>query len=474
MSDRLSVRNRAGLATTPARETALSCVEAGIQAADPERAVRAALDVGDGRLRVDDGPTYDLGAFDRVVVVGGGKAATGMASGVVTVLTEQVTDGVVVTDAAGMETDGVCAAAPANVDVVAGSHPVPDERGVDGARRVLGAVADADARTLVIVVLSGGASALLPAPVDGLTLADLRAVTEGLLDAGAAIDEVNTVRKHCSASKGGRLARTARPATVLTLAVSDVVGGDPAVIGSGPTVPDPTTYADARAVVDRYDVDVPAVFEYLDAGVDEEETPTAGDPAFDRTAYRVVADGPTAVDAARRVAEDRGYETLVLSTRVRGEAAPAGETHVAVAEECLRSGEPVTPPAVVLSGGETTVTVDGGGKGGPNGSFALAAAIALADGPPLQEVGGRPCGRVAVAAVDTDGRDGPPQRASPPAGALVDGHTVENTDRARQALSRDDAHSHLARRGDLVVTGPTGTNVNDLRVVVVETGRVPG
>jgi hydroxypyruvate reductase len=317
----------------------------------------------------------------------------------------------------------------------------------------------------VLAVITGGGSALLPAPAGNLSLADLQATTDALLESGAAIGEINAARKHCSALKGGRLGAVAAPATVATLVFSDVVGDDLGVIASGPTVLDPTTYADAVAVLDRYDLDVPAaVRDHLAAGAAGEipETPGA-DADFGHVTTHLLANAWTAVDAAREVARERGYDPLVLSTRVRGEAREQGLAHVAVAEEVAATGTPVDPPAVVLSGGETTVTVRGEGDGGPNQEFALRAALELGGG---GSDGGSVGGPV-LAAVDTDGRDG----ASDAAGALVDVGTVPDADAAdaaRAALADNDAGTYLDGRDALVRTGRTGTNVNDLRVVVIE------
>ncbi|MFB6085058.1 MAG: glycerate kinase [Halorientalis sp.] len=437
------IDDRDDRARTPAHDLALSCIEAGIDAARPERVVRESLTVEGDQLRIDDA-VIDLGAFERAVALGGGKAAAHVAAALETVLGDRLDGGVVVTDDP-VETDRVA--------VREGDHPVPSERGVSGARAVRAAAADADADTLVLAVLTGGGSALLPAPADGLSLSALRRVTEALLEAGAPIEAVNAVRKHCSAIKGGRLARAAAPATVHTLLFSDVVGDDPAVIASGPTVPDPTTFGDARAVLDEYDVDAPeAVRERIERGVAGgiDETPTADDPAFERVRTHVLANGRTAVDAARNAAADEGVETLVLAAGVEGEAREVAKAHAAVAREIRETGDPVAPPAVVCSGGETTVTVAGDGRGGPNCEFALSAARSL---PP----------DTVLAAVDTDGRDG----ESGAAGAVVDAETIEDDRAAGRALAANDAATFLDEREALLRTGRTGTNVNDLHVLVV-------
>ncbi len=429
-------------------ELALDCIAAGIRAADPSHATSERIRLSDGRLRVGDEP-YDLSAYDRVLVLGGGKAAAGVARALETTLGNRLSGGVV-----GVPADGDTAGLD-HIEPVTAGHPTPTEGSVEAGERVLTAANEADERTLVLAVVTGGGSACLAAPAGDLSLAVLRDVTDALLAAGADIGETNAVRKHVSALKGGRLARAAAPATVVGLLVSDVVGDDPAVVASGPTAPDPTTHADALDVLDRYAIDAPAVRTHLEAGArgDHPETPDAGDAAFERVTNHVLAGARTAIDAARDHAAAAGYEPLVLSSRVRGEAREAALTGVAVAEEALATGDPVAPPTVVLSGGETTVTVQGSGTGGPNGEYALRAALELADTD----------APVALACVDTDGRDG----SADAAGALVDPGTIDGRGVARDALARSDSHGYLAERGALVRTGATGTNVNDLRVFVV-------
>jgi hydroxypyruvate reductase len=430
---------------TTARETALACLGAGIDAAKPAQTVADNLSLDDGVLTIDDA-TYDLDSYDEVIVVGGGKAAEGVAEALADLLGEAVSDGVVVTDDPTVDSHGP-------IEVLAGDHPTPSVRGVDATSQLLERVAAADEDTLVLAVITGGGSALMPAPREGVTLDELQRVTEALLESGATIDEINAVRKHCSALKGGHLAAIAAPATVVGLLWSDVTDDDVSVIASGPTAPDETTFDDALEVLDRYDVDVPAgIREVLDAGAagESEETPGPDDAVFETVENHVLANARTAIDAARDVAETEGYETLVLSSRIYGEAREAAKTQVAIAAESLDTGDPVAPPAVVLSGGETTVTVRGDGTGGPNQEFALSGAIDLPE-------------ETVLAAVDTDGKDG----STDAAGALVDSETVTDTDRAREALADNDAYSYLDEQGSLLVCGTTGTNVNDLRVLVI-------
>ena len=487
----VTFRDRERLSRTRAHETALDCLNAGIEAALPERLIRTAVSVDDGRLRIEgvDGAvgTYDLAAHDRIVLLGAGKAAAGAAGALEGVLDRAgrgVDEGVVVTDGATDEAGErpPDAPSPAAIDVCPGDHPLPSERGVESTRRVLDAAARVTESDLVLAVVTGGASALLAAPAGPLSVDDLRALTSGLLASGASIEEINAVRKHCSAVKGGQVARAVAPATTVTFAVSDVIGDPLATIGSGPTVPDPSTYADALAVLDRYALDAPAaVRDHLRAGRDGRvpETPSEGDPAFDRSATFVVGNGRSALDAAATAAATRGYEPLVLSASVRGEAREAGTAHAAIAEECVARGSPVEPPAVLLSGGETTVTLEDApdpGIGGPNAEFAAGAALALATGPlgdgsEARDGETKPeaaASRVVVASVDTDGRDGPTDAA----GALADATTLD-PERARDALDRHDVYPCFDEAGALLRTGATGTNVNDLRAVVVEPEDAP-
>lgn len=451
-------RNRESHARSPAHETALHCLAAGIRGADPERATRDALVVADDRLELTTGDptTLDLSAFDRVLVLGGGKAAPGVTRAIHERLGDRISDGLIVVP----ENDPAVGDSIGAVTVEAGGHPEPTPEGADATEELLELAESADERTLVLAVVTGGASALLAAPAGDLSVGDLRRSSRALLTAGASIDEINAVRKHTSRVKGGRLAAAADPATVATLAVSDVVGDPAGVIGSGPAAPDTTSYDEALAVCSRHGIDVPAVREYLEAGLsgDHPETPGPDHPAVADVPTHVVAGNRTAIDAAASAAADWGYDPCVLSSRVRGEATAAAPTHVAIAEEVAAAGDPVDPPAVLLSGGETTVDVHGEGEGGPNTEFALAAALALREGG--SEDGGV---GIVAGAVDTDGRDG----ATDAAGALVDAGTVTDAPAARESLDRNDSLRYLDARDAALLTGPTGTNVDDLRVLVV-------
>jgi hydroxypyruvate reductase len=426
----MQIADRSRHARTTAHALALDCIEAGVEAALPDRAIRRELTLDGELLRVAD-ETYDLGAFERVLVLGGGKAAGGLTAALESLLGDRIDGGAVVTDTA------------ADLDRVeshVGTHPVPGEGSLAGTERVLELARTADESTLVLAPITGGGSALLAAPAGDFTLSALREVTEALLGSGADIAAVNTVRRHCSVVKGGGLARACNAATVVGLLLSDVVGNDPAVVASGPTAPAETTPEDALAVLSRFGIHAPAVRAYLEAAA------PARPPSM--PSNHVLADARTALAAARSVAVERGYETCLLAAGVRGEAREAARTHVAVADEIRTTGNPVPTPAVVLSGGETTVTVEGEGVGGPNQEFCLAAALELEG---------------VLACVDTDGRDG----STDAAGALVDGETVADPRAAQEALADNDARPYLDERSALLRTGRTGTNVNDLRVLVV-------
>lgn len=434
------------------REDALRILRAGIAAAEPRAAVLRALSLEGETLRVG-GEVVELAAGGRVWVVGAGKAAAGMARGALEVLGGRVAGGTVTVPAGGPVPD------LPGIEVWAASHPVPDTHGLAGATAALETARAAGEEDLVLCLLSGGASALWAAPPAGVSLSDLAETTRAMLRAGAPVAETNTVRRHLSRIAGGWLARAAAPARLLTLAVSDVVGSAPDAIGSGPTAPDPTTFRDALEVLRRREVEVPpAVRAHLQRGDAGEvpETPKPRDPAFAGASYHVVAGNRDALAAAAETAEGLGYRTVVVADDVEGEAREVAGEVAALAWGAHGEGETARSPAAFLLGGETTVTVRGSGRGGRNQELALAAAL---------EVDGEP--GVVVASVGTDGRDGPTEAA----GGMVDGSTVARGRAAgldaRDALERNDAHTFLRAAGDLVVTGPTGTNVNDLVLVLV-------
>ncbi len=411
--------------------------------------VRRALGRDSDTLLVGGEERLDLRALRQVVPIAAGKAAPAMMEAALEQLGERVVSGTLVTKHRhGRRIPGV--------EVWEAGHPLPDACGLAAAAGALAEARRASAADLVLVLLSGGASALWPAPPDGVTLGDLRQTTRALLRSGAAIAEMNAVRKHLSRLAGGQLARAAAPARVLTLAISDVVGDALDTIGSGPTTPDPTTFADALAVVRARGVALPAaVLEHLRAGAAGRrcETPKAGDAIFARASAHVIARNRDALAAAARAAEAAGFAAHVIDGAARGEARALGRR---VAERAFRA-RGARRPVALLWGGETTVTVRGEGSGGRNGEVALAAATAL-DGEP----------GVVVAALGTDGSDGPTDAA----GGMVDGGTLlrgwavglDPLDH----LARNDSHSYLSATGDLLVTGPTDTHVNDVVLALVD------
>ncbi|MEM9682117.1 MAG: glycerate kinase [Pseudomonadota bacterium] len=384
----------------------------------------------------------------RTIVIGAGKASAAMARAV-----EQAwdgpLDGLVITQH-GYRVD--CE----QIEIVEASHPVPDAAGETAARRILDLAASAGPDDLVICLVSGGGSALMPLPADGLTLADKQAVNRALLRSGATIDEMNCVRKHLSAIKGGRLAAAAAPARIVTLLISDVPGDSPAVIASGPTVGDPTTFADSCAILEKYDIDEPpAVIDHLKKAV--EETPKPGHDSLAGSETILIATPQKALDAAADVARRHGVTPVILGDAIEGEAREVAKVHAGIARQVARNWQPAPPPAVLLSGGETTVTVRGSGRGGRNAEFLLALAVAL-DGLP---------GAYALAA-DTDGIDGSEDKA----GAMVLPDTLSRAISAgidsKARLADNDGYGFFAALGDLVVTGATLTNVNDFRAILIQ------
>ena len=416
---------------------------AGLAAANPERAVGRALELEDGAI-VAGGTRFTP---ERVFVVAAGKAAGTMAKAARELLGEGVSGGLVVTKD---DHDP----GPEGFETYFASHPEPDERGVEAARKVQEFVEPLGEEDLLLALISGGASALLADPAPPIELADLKELTGDLLKSGADIGEINTVRKHVSVLKGGGLARLAHPAPTVALLLSDVVGDDPSSIASGLTAPDPTTLEGTRRVLERYRIEPP---ESISAHLrDAEETPAKGDPVFEGVVNVVCGGGRHAAEAAVQKAEGLGYAPLLLTTTLTGDALGAAAMYAAVVREVLASGNPIPSPCAIVSAGEATVTVRGSGDGGPNQEFALALAVGL------ESVEGW-----AAFSADTDGHDGSTEAA----GGIVDGGTAgeirENGVDPEDALSDNDSFPALRAGGGLLVTGPTGTNVNDLRVVLV-------
>jgi len=436
------------------RDHVRGIIDAALAAVDPEQAIRERLSVSATELRFDD-TAVALDGVERIVVVGAGKAGVPMARAVERLFGARISAGHVVVPH-GQEV------ALERIAIHGAAHPVPDAAGVEAGRAVLASLAGLDEATLVVCLISGGGSALLVCPADGISLRDLQATNEALLACGASIVEINALRKHLSAVKGGQLARAAAPARVVTLILSDVVGDPLDAIASGPTVPDSTSFVDCNAIVRRYELEgrLPAaVTERLRAGEAGEirETPAADDAVFERVSNVLVANNDRAVRAAAAAAEARGYRAMVLSTTIEGETRDVARVHAAITREVLASGRPCAPPCCLLSGGETTVTLRGDGRGGRNQEFVLAAALDIAG---LEGV--------TVCSIGTDGVDG----NSDAAGAVADGGSTARARAAgldpRALLENNDSNAFFATLDDLLVTGPTDTNVMDLRLVLIE------
>ncbi len=447
--------NASSAVNRKAREIVLRVIERTLEAVDPRKLIASKVTLTGNLLSVN-GKTFDMTAFRRVFVVGGGKASGSMAEALERVLGDRVSEGLVVVPRGTADMFRL-----ERVRFHEASHPIPDESSVTGALRILDLVSCAEEDDFVICLISGGGSSLMTLPCEGVSLSDKQKVTDKLLRSGATINEINIVRKHISGFKGGQLAKTVYPATLLGLLLSDVIGDPLEVIASGPTVPDSTTFGGAVSVLRRYGVwkEVPdSVRKVLSEGENGliEETPKDDDPAFRKVHNIVIGNNRLACLAALDELKEISLNTLLLTSFLEGEARDVGSTMGSLAKEMLVSGNPLQPPAGVVAGGETTVTVKGNGIGGRNQEIALGAALKM-DG--LE--------RAVLASVSTDGIDGPTDAA----GAIVDGRTITrsqgmNLD-AKKYLRNNDSYSFFSELGDLIHTGPTGTNVNDITVLLV-------
>lgn len=425
---------------TSPRENLRRIFDAAVAAAHPQSCLPAHLPTAPPR--------------GRIIVLAAGKAAASMSEVALAHYRDQGIDDARITGLAVARHGYGGQAGP--IRIVEAGHPVPDEAGIAATRETLALARSAGPEDLVLVLLSGGGSANWIAPADGIDLAEKQAITRALLRSGAPIDAINTVRKRLSQIKGGRLARAAAPARMVTLAISDVPRDDPAVIASGPSVPDPTTHEQARAIIARYGVALSEAAEALMRD-DAPETPKPGDPVFDNTAFSIIARPQEAMDAACAQARHLGYEPVLLGADLEGEASAIAAAHAGEVRDIRRAGR----RAALISGGELTVTIRGEGRGGPNQEYALALAIAL-DGLP----------RVAALAGDTDGTDGGTGAADDPAGAIIDDTTLSRAHAkgvdAQTYLLDNDSTGFFAILDDLLIPGPTRTNVNDCRIILID------
>ncbi len=429
---------------------------AALRASDADAAVRGSVRRRGRILRVGT-RTFDLREIGAVWVIGAGKAAAAMARSLEKILGRRLSGGMVITKyshSLPME----------KIEVIEAGHPLPDANGVAGGCRMVALIKSRfQAHDLVLCLFSGGGSALLVAPAEGVSLEDKLACTRLLLNAGATIQELNTIRKHLSNLKGGGLAQLLSKTTAVSLIVSDVVGDALDTIASGPLVPDPTTYSECLEIVHRLEIDKalpPSVMRRFEAGAAGQipETPKPGEPAFRNSANFIIAGNSRACSAADREAKRLGYRSMVLTTRLEGDNLEAARFHMSVAEEIVSNGRPLRRPACLISGGETTLKVTGSGMGGRNQEFAAHCARRLAQLP-------APC---VAASVGTDGTDGPTDAA----GAIADNHTVARSLKfgaryLQESLANNDSYGLFKRLGDLVITGPTRTNVMDLHIILI-------
>jgi glycerate 2-kinase len=429
-----------------------------VSAVDPSKRLREMITVEQDTLRVKidehSEDLFHLKAFKNIFLIGTGKASASMARTMEDLLTDRISSGVITTKLGHR-------LPLKRTELIEAGHPIPDRNGLEGAHRIRSLLKNSGPEDLVLIVLSGGGSALLPLPVEGITLEEKQEVTQLLLDCGADIKEINTVRKHISQIKGGWLARWAYPSTVLAFILSDVVGDPLDVIGSGPTVPDPSTFEDAWEILRKYNLIrevAPSIQKYLQLGREGrvQETPKPGESAFEKVHNILMGTNILALRAAQQEASSHGFHTLILSSSIVGETREVARFHAAIAKEVMTSGNPIPKPACIISGGETTVTIRGRGRGGRNQEFALAGAL---------EIQGLET--VVLLSGGTDGTDGPTDAA----GAVADYTTVKRALamglHPKAHLEGNDAYPFFEKLRDLLLTGPTQTNVMDVRVLLI-------
>ena len=436
------------------RRNALSILRSSIKACDPLYAIKKCVKLKQGKLWVDS-YSYDLRLIKRVFVIGAGKASPRMAQAIEELFGDRISSGIIITK------KGHQLPLRGRIDLVEGAHPLPDREGLKGTRRIVKLLSQTTTDDLVIFLLSGGGSALLVSPLPGITLGDKIKLTDELLRCGADIKEINTIRKHISQVKGGRLAELAQPSPVLTLILSDVIGNRLDSIASGPTAPDRTTFSDCMKIVKKYDLrkKIPSsIYSHLEKGARErlKETPKPRDPIFRKVKNVIIGSNRTALEAAERKARELGFNTYVLPRPVAGDTTRAAKRQVTLIRRIAEGKGLVRPPACVISGGETTVKIKGQGKGGRNQEFALVAAMGIDD-----------MRNVVLLSAGTDGTDGPTDAA----GAICDGETVQRALNKglnpRGYLTDNDSYHFFGRLGDLIITGPTQTNVMDIHLILI-------
>jgi glycerate 2-kinase len=435
------------------RKDAESIFYAGLQAVEPGAAVKRYCRIKDDHLFMGDRP-YDLSRIKNIFVVGAGKATAPMAAEIENLLGKRITNGII--NVKYEHTTKL-----SRIKLIEAGHPVPDKNGQQGAASILDIVTNAGKDDLVLCLISGGGSALLPLPFPCITLKDKQDTIKTLLSCGAAIHEINAIRKHISMIKGGRLAQASHPAALVSLILSDVVGDDMDVISSGPTVPDSSTFQDCMEIFDRYNLtnNLPeAIVSHIKEGVSGKipETPKTGDPAFEKAQNIIIGSNIEAIMAAKQKSESFAYNTIVLSSMIEGDTTQVAHVHSAIAKEIIQTGNPIPSPACIISGGETTVTIKGKGLGGRNQEFALAVVMDIAGAE-----------NIVILSGGSDGTDGPTDAA----GAIADTNTLSRAMdmglNPGHFLANNDSYHFFQKLGDLLITGPTNTNVMDLRILLV-------
>jgi hydroxypyruvate reductase len=441
------------------RKMAKAIFSKALSAVDPSKILKDTIRIEGDHLSIkmegDSKKVFDLRKFDKIFLIGTGKASNSMAQAIEEIFEDRLAKGLITTKYGHL-------LPLKKTKIIEAGHPIPDQKGYEGAKKIQRQLKEAGANDLVIFILSGGGSALLPFPADGIELKEKQEVTQLLLDCGADIKEINTIRKHISRMKGGWLAKWAYPSTVVGLILSDVVGDQLDAIGSGPTAPDPSTFEEAWEILKKYDLlneIAPSIQKHLQLGKEGkvEETPKPGEAVFERVYNSLVGSNILALLAAKKEATSLGLNTLILSSSVVGETREAARFHTAIAKEVIFSGNPIPRPACILSGGETTVTIKGKGLGGRNQEFVLAGAL---------EISG--IEKVVLLSGGTDGTDGPTDAS----GAVADHTTIHRAEtmglNPKAHLENNDAYPLFQKLGDLLITGPTQTNVMDVRIILVD------
>ena len=435
------------------RRDAVEIFYKAIEAVQPGAAIKRHCKF-DGKTLYIGHRSYHLAQYKNLYVLGAGKATAPMAEAIEDLMDDNITDGIIT-----VKFDHV--ANLRHINLIEAGHPIPDENGIRGAAAILNLAENAEKDDLILCLISGGGSALMPFPDDGLTFEDKQDTIKILLSCGATIHEINTIRKHISKIKGGRLAQAVYPATLVTLILSDVVGDDLDVIASGPTVPDSSSFYDCMNIFRRYNIigKIPQnILNHIESGISGkiDETPKPHHPGFDRTYNLIIGNNVESLMAAKEKAKSLGYNVLLLSSMIEGETRLVAHVHGAIAREIIKTGNPLPLPACILSGGETTVTITGNGLGGRNQEFALSASIDISDKK-----------NIVVLSGGTDGTDGPTDAA----GAFSDTFTFKRAEKMGldpyRFLANNDSYHFFQKLGDLFITGPTNTNVMDLRIVLV-------